>query len=80
MASVETPTVVVRPPDPSVAVAQMALRAAVRTPPLLGGGGGFGGGGGGEDCLYVQQELLDAITGRPPAHVEALAAALRFIV
>ena len=89
VASVETPSVVVRPPDPAEAVADAALATKVPLP-LSGGisvsgvggggaGGGGAGGGGAGAVLHVQKELLSSSGGLPPG-VDALANALRFLV
>jgi hypothetical protein len=67
VASIETPTVVVRPPDPAEAVTQLALRTQIHA---------FAQGEGVD--LFVQKELLEG--GGVPPHIAAVGAALRLIV
>jgi len=70
VASVETPSVIVRPPDPSNAVTQLALRSRVAV----------SGEREGVAELFVQKEHLAPDGVSVPPQVSAVGTALRFIV
>lgn len=74
VASIETPKVVIRPPDPANAIAQLALKSHVAA---LANAGPLAGQA---TDLYVQKEHLASDGVTVPPHVSAMATALRFIV